>query len=52
MHLSDLGHFSFPEESPVKQETWVLFLGRETPGEGNGNPFQYSCLGYPMDRGA
>ena len=22
------------------------------PGEGNGNPFQYSCLGSPMDRGA
>ena len=22
------------------------------PGEGNGNPFQYSCLGNPMDRGA
>ena len=22
------------------------------PGEGNGNPLQYSCLGYPMDRGA
>ena len=21
------------------------------PGEGNGNPFQYSCLGNPMDRG-
>ena len=21
-------------------------------GEGNGNPFQYSCLKYPMDRGA
>ena len=21
------------------------------PGEGKGNPFQYSCLGYPMDRG-
>ena len=21
-------------------------------GEGNGNPFQYSCLGNPMDRGA
>ena len=20
--------------------------------EGNGNPFQYSCLGNPMDRGA
>ena len=25
---------------------------RRTPGEGNGNPFQYSCLGNPMDRGA
>ena len=22
------------------------------PGEGNGNPLQYSCLGSPMDRGA
>ena len=21
------------------------------PGEGNGNPFQYSCLENPMDRG-
>ena len=25
--------------------------GRST-GEGNGNPLQYSCLEYPMDRGA
>ena len=24
-------------------------LGR-SPGEGNGNPFQYSCQGNPMDR--
>ena len=23
-----------------------------SPGEGNGNPFQYYCLGSPMDRGA
>ena len=23
-----------------------------SPGEGNGNPFQYSCLANPMDRGA
>ena len=22
------------------------------PGEGNGNPLQYSCLGNPEDRGA
>ena len=26
-------------------------LGR-SPGEGNGNLFQYACLGNPMDRGA
>ena len=26
-------------------------LGR-SPGEGNGNRLQYSCLGNPMDRGA
>ena len=26
-------------------------LGR-SPGGGNGNPFQYSCLGNPMDRRA
>ena len=29
------------------------FPGLErSPGEGNGNPLQYSCLGNPMDRGA
>ena len=26
-------------------------VGR-SPGEGNGNPLQFSCLGNPMDRGA
>ena len=29
----------------------TLGLGR-SPGEGNGNPLQYSCLGNPVDRGA
>ena len=24
---------------------------RRSPGEGNGYPLQYSCLGNPMDRG-
>ena len=28
----------------------ILGLGR-SPGEGNGNPLQYSCLENPMDRG-
>ena len=27
----------------------ILRLGR-SPGEGDGNPLQYSCLGNPMDR--
>ena len=35
---------------PAMQETWVQ-LGR-SPGEGNGNPLQYSCLGNPLNRGA
>ena len=30
---------------PAMQETLVRFLGREdSPGEGNDNPLQYSCL--------
>ena len=29
----------------------ILGSGR-SPGEGNGNPLQYCCLGNPMDRGA
>ena len=38
---------------PAMQKTRGSFpgLGR-SPGEGNGNPFQYSYLGNPMDRGA
>ena len=32
---------------------WGLIPGLErSPGEGNGNPLQYSCLENPMDRGA
>ena len=34
-------------------ETWVRSLGWEdSPGEGNGNPLQYSCLENSMDGGA
>ena len=29
----------------------ILGSGR-SPGEGNGNPLQYSCLENPMDRGS
>ena len=38
---------------PAKQEDLGLIpgLGR-FPGEWNGNPLQYSCLGNPIDKGA
>ena len=48
----------FPGVSDGKESTCnaedlgsIRRLGR-SPGEGNGNPFQYSCLENPMDRGA
>ena len=38
---------------PAMQETWSSIPGSgRSPEEGNGNPFQYSCLENPMDRGA
>ena len=38
---------------PAMQETWGSIPDLErSPGEGNGNLLQYSCLGNPMDRGA
>ena len=33
------------------QETRVDSLAGRSPGEGNGNPLQYSCLENPMERG-
>ena len=35
---------------PAMQEIWVIPGSGRSPGEGNGNPRQYSCLGNPMDR--
>ena len=41
------------KNSPVNEGDADSILGSgRFPGEGNGNPFQYSCLGNPMDRGA
>ena len=38
---------------PVMRETWVSIPGSgRSPGEGNGNPLQYSCLENSMDGGA
>ena len=35
----------------VRDPVLIPVSGR-SPGEGNGNPLQYSCLENPMDRGA
>ena len=34
------------------RETGSIPGSGRSPGEGNGYPLQYSCLGNPMDRGA
>ena len=37
---------------PAKAENIHSIPGSErSPGEGNGNPLQYSCLEKPIDRG-
>ena len=41
------------QESACNARDLGLIPGsRRSPGEGNGNPLQYSFLGNPMDRGA
>ena len=48
----------FPGSSVVKNllanagDVGLIPAMARSPGEGNGNPLQYSCLGNPMDRGA
>lgn len=39
------------KESPANAQTQIPGMGRSL-GRGNGNPFQYSCLEIPMERGA
>ena len=44
---------SMVKNLPVNAGDWGLIPGSErSPGEGNDNPLQYSCLGNPMDKGA
>ena len=45
--------FSVHKESAHSARDLGLTPGSgRSPGEGSGYPLQYSCLGYPMDRGA
>ena len=44
---------SVVKDMPANAGDSGLILGSErSPGEGNGNPLLYSCLGNPRDRGA
>ena len=51
-------HWSVPGGSVVKNlpasagDTGLIPESGRSPGEGNGNPLQYPCLGNPMDREA
>ena len=51
----NLGGFpggSVVKNPPISARHADLIPGSErSPGEGNGNPVQYCCLGNPMDRG-
>ena len=54
--LSTGGFFpggSVIKNSPAKAgDMGSIPKSRRSPGGGNGNPLQYSCLGNPTDRGA
>ena len=49
---------AFPGGSVVKnlpasaEDMGLIPRSGRSPGEGNGKPLQYSCLGNPTDRGA
>ena len=44
---------SVPKRPPANAGDAGLMPGSgRSPGEGDGNPLQYSCLGNPMDKGA
>ena len=56
--FNTLSVFDFPGDSDSKASAYnvgdlgsILGSGR-SPGEGNGNPLQYSCLENPRGRGA
>ena len=56
--MSPLWVKGFPSSSVGKESACnagnlgLISGSGRSPGEGNGNPLQYSCLGNPMDRGA
>ena len=51
--LSGLARWLSGKEPPASEgDTGLVPLLGRSPGEGNGNTLQYSCLGNPTGRGA
>ena len=57
VHMSGVSQMALVAKNPpasagdIRDEGSILGW-EDSPGEGNGNPLQYSCLENPMDRGA
>ena len=47
-----LGGSDYKESASSAGDPRLIPGSGRFPGEGNGNPLQYSCLENPMDRGA
>ena len=43
---------NLPASAGDTRDAGSIFESGRSPGEGNGNPLQYSCLENPMDRAA
>ena len=43
---------NLPASAGAAGEAGLILRSGRSPGRGNGNPFQYSCLENPRDRGA
>ena len=46
-----LGGLAVKNPLPSAGDVGLIPGSGRSPGEGNGSPLQYSCLGNPMDRG-
>ena len=47
-----VNYIGFPGGLDSKKNSDSILGSGRSPGEGNGNPLQHSCLENPMDRGA
>ena len=43
---------NLPANAGDIRDAGLVPRSRRFPGEGNDNPFQYSCLGNPMNKGS